>query len=144
MKSVKTENGELSCLIEDAIFFADNSYIQISGDFESGFRAGARRNVDEILNNGWSALYRSIDASNEKYIAFAGETSWGGTGFVAVKNLEDDAFIWVLHLSTMNNPEKIFIEDSIVRLTTDLNFPDGLDFIIPIGAPEEFVVEIPK
>ena len=43
----------------------------------------------------------------------------------------------------MNNPIKVTIENEVIRLTTDLNYPDGIDFIIPIESPEEFKIAKP-
>ncbi len=44
-------------------------------------------------------------------------------------------------MGTMNNPIKIKIKNDLVRVTTDLNYPDGIDFIIPRQEPEKFRTE---
>ena len=141
MKGLRIKDNELSCLIEDAIIHRNDTYSRIIGDSNQGFTVDKPVKIDNILENGWSELYPILEQKTEKYHAIAGETNWGGTGFVAVKNLTDNSFEWVLHLSSMNNPIDIKIGKDIVRVTTDLNHPDGIDFIIPIQEPEKFVIE---
>ena len=143
MKGLKIVDDELFCLIGDAILYEDDSYSRIDGDSINGFTINAPQNIEEIEENGWGCLYSSLEDNNKDYQAIAGETSWGGTGFVGLKSLKTNSFKWVLHLSTMNNPIKISIENDFVRVTTDLNYPFGLDFIIPIEKPERFKTEKP-
>ena len=50
----------------------------------------------------------------------------------------------MIHLSSMNNTIDIRIKNEIVRVTTDLNYPHGIDFIIPIDRPENFKIEKPS
>ncbi|HPG12385.1 MAG TPA: hypothetical protein PLU37_12705, partial [Chitinophagaceae bacterium] len=72
----------------------------------------------------------------------AGETSWGGTGFIALKTKKTNSINWLIHLSTMNNPTGVKLENKIVRVTTDLNYPLGIDFITPVNQPQNFKTEI--
>lgn len=143
MKGLRIIDDEISCLIEDAILYENDSYSKINGDILNGFSVELPEKIDHIIDNGWSELYPSLEKNNDFYRVIAGETSWGGTGFVALKYLKSGLFMWILHLSKMNNPIKVNIEKDIVRLTTDLNFPNGLDFIIPIDKPEKFKIELP-
>ena len=143
MKAIKISYDHFSCIIEDAIFYADNSFSKISGNSINGFTIDAPEKIEKILNNGWGELYPSLKDENEELIAMTGETSWGGTGFIAISEKETNSFIWVIHLSTMNNPMNIRIENEFIRVTTDLNYPLGLDFIIPIDSPENFKIEKP-
>ena len=66
----------------------------------------------------------------------AGETSWGGAGFVGLRSKEKDSYEWIMHLSTMNSPLRIWIEENEIHVRTDLNYPNGIEFIIPIEFPE--------
>lgn len=141
MKAIKISDDDFSCLIEDAIFYEDDLFSPISGDEITGFVVAPRENIEKILENGWGELYPSLEDNNEEFIALAGETSWGGTGFVALRNKETNSIMWVIHLSTMNNPTSIKIDNEFVRVTTDLNYPFGVDFVIPINQPEKFIVE---
>ena len=143
MRAVRNMDDGLSCRLEDAIFVEDDFYLRIRGDSINGYIVEQPQKVENILNVGWSELYPSLEDENEKYSVIAGETNWGGAGFLAVKKNKENSFKWILHLSTMNNPKKIKIENDIVRLTTDLNYPDGLDFVVPFETPEEFKIEKP-
>lgn len=142
MRGLRITDDGLFCLLEDAIFYEDNTYAKIRGDFINGFTVDSPKEID-TSNKGWSALYPCLNDNNGVYRIIAGETSWGGTGFIALKDLEKDLFKWVIHLSEMNNPLKINFDKNYIILMTDLNFPDGLNFIIPIDNPEKFTVEIP-
>ena len=141
MKGIKIKEDDLSCLIEDAILNENDTYSKIRGNITVGFIVEPTENIENIKENGWNELYPSIKVENNEFRVIAGETSWGGTGFVAIKNVKTNLFKWILHLSTMNNPIKIKIENDLVRVTTDLNYPDGIDFIIPIQEPEKFRTE---
>ena len=144
MKSIKFSDNQFLCLIEDAIFYMDDTFSKISGDSIKGFEINLPESIDKILKNGWGELYPSLEIKNEKFIAIAGETSWGGTGFVALSNNNLNSFQWMIHLSSMNNTIDIRIKNEIVRVTTDLNYPHGIDFIIPIDRPENFKIEKPS
>jgi len=141
MKGLKIIENELSCLIENAILYEDGTYARINGNSRKGFIVESRKNINNIEADNWSELYPSLEDYNEEYKVIAGETSWGGAGFVALKRIKTDLFKWVLHLSTMNNPIKINIENNTIRLTTDLNYPEGVDFIIPTENPEKFITK---
>lgn len=143
MKAIKISENQFECLIEDAIFYDDNSFKPIVGDSINGFVVESSESIEKILENGWSELYPALEDKSEDLDALAGETSWGGTGFVALRVKETNAFRWLIHLSTMNNPKNVRIEGENVRLTTDLNYPQGIDFVIPIDRPENFKIENP-
>lgn len=144
MKALRILDGGLLCLMEDAIFLEDDSYMKINGDSMSGFSVESPQKIERIEEKGWSNLSPTLEFENDEYIAIAGETSWGGEGFVAIRSKKTNSLKWLILLSVMNNPIHIKIENSFVRLTTDLNFPNGLDFIIPIKRPEGFNIEEPK
>lgn len=143
MKSLKIKKDQLFCLIEDAIFYENDMYSRIKGDIMDGFVVEKAESIESIKNNGWSELYPSLEDKNNEFKVIAGETSWGGTGFVGLINIKTNSFQWMIHLSTMNNPIKVKIEKDFVRLTTDLNYPNGIDFLIPLQKPENFSIEKP-
>jgi hypothetical protein len=143
MKGLRLINDELSCLNENAIIYENNFYSKITGNLINGFSVEKPQLIEEIGQNGWSELYSSLEVKNEKYNVIAGETSWGGTGFVAIQNLKSNSFKWVLHLSTMNNPTEIKIGKNLISVTTDANYPVGVDFVIPIHKPENFKIQKP-
>ena len=141
MKSFKIENDDWFCLGEDAIFYENNFYSRIKGDYENGFSIELPKKIKNIDDDDWVCLEPSLETQNGKYHIFSGETSWGGTGFIAVKCLKTNSFKWILHLSTMNNPVKVSLKDDIIHLITDLNYPHGVEFIIPIENPEKFQIK---
>lgn len=145
MKALKTKNNTLICRYEDAIYFSDDSYSPISGNPELGYHVYEAHDVDELLTetpNGWTTLYPLWEAKNDHFLANAGETSWGGSGFIALRHLSDDTIVWVIHLSNMNNPQSISIDGEYVRVVTDLNFPNGVEFIVPLDDPKNFELKI--
>ncbi len=102
MKGLKIKENELSCLIEDAILNENDTYSRIKGNITTGFIVEPTEPIENIKENDWSELYPSLEDENNEFKVIAGETSWRGTGFVAIKNVETNSFKWVLHLSTMN------------------------------------------
>ncbi|HAA12610.1 MAG TPA: hypothetical protein DCE41_13320 [Cytophagales bacterium] len=138
MKAIKFSEGDIYCRIEDAIFFDNDSFSRIKGDSIKGFSLEERASIDQLEEYGWADLYPMFTDENEEYVATTGETSWGGAGFISLKDKVSGSFKWLIHLSTMNNPQRISIETDLIRVTTDLNYPDGLDFVVPINAPMNF------
>jgi len=141
MKAIKIIDSELYCLYNDAIFLENDMYCEITGESSRKYHVDEPRSIDEISEIGWSSLQQTLEFKLNTFKVIAGETGYGGQGFVALKNLENNSFKWLIHLSSMNNPKKVIIEKNIVRLTTDLNYPNGLDFIIPILKPELFKIQ---
>ena len=144
MKAIKIEDDELTCRYEDAIFQDDDSFSLVTGDFQIGYEVSSLGEVVELIRkepNGWTTLYPSREARNDKYIAIAGETSYGGAGFIALKLLSSDTFKWLVHLSNMNNPVNVKIVNEIVHVTSDLNYPKGVTFMVPIDEPRKLKTE---
>ncbi len=138
MKGLKIIDNELCCFIKDAILNENDTYFQINGDYINGYNIQNAKKIETIDEDNWAELYPSLSYATNEFHAIAGETSWGGNGFVALKRIKTDSFKWILHLSTMNNPKRITIENDIIRVRTDLNYPHGVDCIIPIENPEKF------
>ena len=142
--ALRETNEQLECLYEDAIFFSDDTFSRITGNPISGLSTDQPEHISTISHNNWSELHPTLETQFEDYLIIAGETSWGGQGFVACRNADDRTFNWILHLSTMNNPTKIQTTSNMIRLTTDLNYPHGVDFLIPLSEPEKLKIEIPS
>lgn len=143
MELIKIVDDELTCRIADAIFFEDDSFALIEGNFEMGYKIQKHISIELLAETGWADLYPNLEDSNDRFIALAGTTSWGGTGCILLKDKINGSIKWLIHLSTMNNPEKVKIENDLVRVTTDLNYPDGVDFVVPMNNPMGFWVEKP-
>ncbi len=147
MKALKLKDGELDqCLYYNALFKKDKLFL-VEGNYQDGFTIQDPISIHSIDEEefqdepGWSKLYSMHEDANENYIAEAGETSFGGQGFIALKNKGTAKYEWILHLGTMNNPETIRMDDNTVIVKTDLNYPNGVYFLIPIEKPDEFWVE---
>ncbi len=92
MKGLRIINNELSCLIEDAILNEDDTYSQINGNLMNGFIVEQPKDIKNIEENGWSELHPTLEDNNNEYNVIAGETRWGGTGFIAVKRLNTNLY----------------------------------------------------
>jgi hypothetical protein len=51
MKALRISEDQFECLIEDAIFYEDNSYVSIGGDSTDGFFVGIADSIEKILKN---------------------------------------------------------------------------------------------
>lgn len=143
MKAIRLVDGCLMCLSEDAIYFTDKHYLPVVGQPEKELTVKPKASISEITNPFWRHLYPTVEATNDGLTAFAGESSWGGAGFIALKRDSEVLPLWVIHLSTMNNPTHIKLKEGMVRVITDLNYPNGIEFLIPVDKPENFKTEIP-
>ncbi len=142
MKGIKIIDDILYCCFEEGIIKKDNTLIKVEGDIINGFTFEKSKITNDFIDeDDWIELDPFRIVSNEKYEITAGETSWGGVGFVAVKNKKSNLVEWVFHSSVMNNPLHISLENNAILLKTDLNFPNGVDFVIPIQKPEEFIIK---
>jgi len=138
MKAIKYQDGRMMCRSEDAVYYSDDTCQLIAFENESIFKIGERCNIDSLFEkekDGWTALLPSLECNDSNYKAITGETSWGGGAFVGLKKEDDDSFEWIVHISNLNNPVKIWIADKDVHVLTDLNHPNGREFVIPMNAP---------
>ncbi len=139
------DEGQENYYTEDAIYFQDNTCALIWGDSSEGYTITETIGVNEMPNQQevvWAHLSPTLEATDGKLIALAGETTWGGAGFIGLKEPESESFIWLIHLSTMNNPVSLTFKDSIIKVKTDLNYPHGVLYTVPANAPENFTIKI--
>lgn len=140
MEPFKQLPDEILCRSEDGIFFKNGHCLLLTGDFISGFTLSAI-NIAQLAqqpSTEKSSLYPTLEAQNSTYIGIAGETSWGGAGFIGLKHRQTQEIKWILHLSSMNNPIAIHMDENHIFVKTDLNYPNGMELIVPIGEPQEF------
>ncbi len=143
MNAIREIKDELYCSIENAIIYENNTYRKITGNYKIGYEISNLKTVKKIefKEEEFICLYTTIEMVNKNLKISAGETSYGGEGFIAVKDINLKKILWILILSTMNNPIGLTIEDENVILKTDLNYPNGVNFIIPLDSPEKFMIE---
>ncbi len=141
MKAIKIIDGDLYCGIENAIIYENNTFIELRGNYKNSFELGKVKPITQIIESHYYSLDTTIEEINDKYKIIAGETSYGGRGFVAVLYKESKKYKWILSWDSMNNPISITLNEGIINLKTDLNFPNEVCFIIPIEEPEKFKIE---
>lgn len=142
MKAVKISGDQIECLVADAIFYEDNTFQSISGNYTDGFVFGPKEDIEKILDSDWGELIPTSEAQNKEFVVVVGETFISGTGFVAVTNKKTDTIKWLIHLSSFNHPNFVQIErGNFIRLITDYDSPYGTDIVIPIDRPENFNIE---
>lgn len=144
--AVKLDNdGDWSSLSDVVIYFNDNTCALIWGDYKEGYTVTEVMDLSEIPQEkvpDLTDLDQKFEASDGDYIAITGETSWGGAGFIRVKKTATDSVEWIMHLSTMNNPVALSFKSGIIQVKTDLNFPYGVLYTVPVHAPENFSAKI--
>lgn len=139
MKAVRHIDDYVQCRYEDAIYYNDDTFRSISFNGESSFYIGERESIDKLfedVKDGWTVIYPSLEFIYSDIKAETGETSWGGAAFIGLKKLTQDSYNWIIHLSVLNNPQAIWIKGTNIHVITDLNYPNGIEFVIPIEAPE--------
>lgn len=140
MKAIKSINGSLACRYEDAVFYKDDTCQLLTFAENTVFLIGKRERIDNLIQidkDAWTEIYPSLAFDFSGYKAEAGETSWGGAAFIGLKKSGNDSYEWLIHLSTLNNPQRMWIQGNTIHLITDLNYPEGLEFLIPVDEPEK-------
>ena len=140
MIGIQELDGEIVCSYGDILVLQDNSYYSILGDYKSGYVLNGPFKLDKVKssNQNETYLYTDLKLVDNGVCVLAGETSYGGAGFIALKTHDNSDFLWLLHLSNMNNPKRLRLKDNVIRLTTDLVYPEGVDFHIPVSNPQHF------
>ncbi len=137
------ENGA-QCRDEDAIYFASGMVLLLSGTPDNGYSITEKTDIADLIAaepEGWTDIYFMHHCFEGPLTAIAGETSFGGAGFVALRETATGKFIWVLHLSNSNNFMSVSFHAGTVVAVSDYFYPDGAMYTIPIEAPERFRVE---
>jgi len=87
--------------------------------------------------NSWACFNDNMYTKNEgKFTASAGETCWGGAGFIALYDNETNEYCWLLHLNNCNNFKSISIKSGVIFARSDYSYPEGTEFCLPIAHPE--------
>lgn len=141
MKAAKYLDGQLVCLLADALFTNDDMFWEITGSFPQSYQVSQPMSISTIKNPYWTQLYQGFESRNSLFTAMAGETIWGGASYVALMETQTQSIKWLLHHSKLNNPIHLKIHNNHVLLKTDLIYPDGLNISIPIENPESFTIE---
>lgn len=132
---------DCECRYENGIFHADGGVSLVVGDLEYGYRVSSRTTIVDLIDkepDGWTYLNFQHISKSPEGTAYAGETSYGGSGFFAYKL--PSGFAWVLHLDNMNNPVSLTRDDDTLIGRVDAPYPHGSVFRIPINRPESFIV----
>jgi hypothetical protein len=143
MKALRISE-DMECRYEDAVFCANGAFHMIVGSAEQGFEVNRVIDIGQLLEEqpiGWTTMITTIEAESDGLIGATGETSYGGAGYITLRNKETSEPKWAIHLSNMNNPKAIRFESVYLIVETDLNFPNGLAFKIPIERPWDFEIE---
>lgn len=135
---------EETSLIQDIIYFKDDKCALIWGNHEEGYTVTESMSIDELPNPvevSWESVSVSFKEQEGDLVAMTGETSWGGAGFICLKEVNAESFEWFILLSTMNNPTGLNFKNGLIEVNTDLNFPHGVLYTIPAFSPEKFTVQ---
>ncbi len=131
------------CRYEDAVYYANGRVALLGGNRESGYRVVDRTTVGELLAaepDGWTHIYFMHEYAAGGFLAVAGETSWGGAGFIALKQVASAELLWVIHLSDCNNFISVSVKSGFVIAVSDAPYPKGAQYVVPIDAPEKLRV----
>ncbi len=134
------------CRHEDAVYYANGKAALLTGSPESGYRVERTTTVMALAlaePEAWTHIYFMHQSEQGKFAALAGETSWAGAGFVALRRLSGE-FCWIVHLSNCNNFISLSINSSTVTAISDALAPRQARFEIPIDFPEKINVSSHK
>ncbi len=135
---------EENSLIQDIIYFKNDKCALIWGNHAEGYTVTEIMSVDELPNHigaSWEPISVSFKEQEGDLVAVTGETTWGGAGFICLKEVNAESFEWFILLSTMNNPTGLTFKNGLVEVNTDLNFPHGVLYTISAFSPEKFTVQ---
>jgi hypothetical protein len=122
------------CRIEDGIYLPDDSYFELNG-----FNVQSpRKQVNGLVSldaEGWTALTPTGDLNLGSGLAVCfGETSWEGSGFIALLDDSDRSLRWLLH-STQSEPfVSAKISDGEI-LAKSADFITEWSWTIPVELP---------
>jgi hypothetical protein len=132
--------------IEDLIYYDNNQCRLVWGSLEEGYTVTELMNISELTEANDQKYTLSLNspvyASTSDLIAKAGTTSYGGAGYVALKEAKSQKLRWLMHLSDMNNPIEISFENDIILVKTDNNYPHGVLYNFPVANPEKFTTKL--
>lgn len=143
MLAVRRTEEALECWGEDAIYRFDGTILLLSGTPEAGYVVAEQTTEDRLgarRTPGRTRLYEMHSFSRSGVLAVAGETSYGGAGFVGVKAMNAKEYTWILHLHNYNNFLAVTLRDNEVLARSDCFFPNGAMFGLPIEKPSGVIV----
>ena len=132
---------EEKCRIENGIFFADDTAIEISRNSEGVYAShGNRISLNDLISkNGgdWYGHIYTLDAAkSDELVAKVGETAWEGGGFVALLETRGK-LIWIIHLENSEGfTDVTFSNGKIMALAT--YYPHENTLEIPATSPQDF------
>lgn len=136
---VRYIDGDPHTRVDNAISFYDGRIAVINYDSEQdAFVTEWSSNCQNDNKDDWGIIYEDFKASNHRFLVTAGETSYGGCGFVAVYDQINNHFMWLAHSDKFNNVKNLVFNEQEIVLRTDRVYPDLAEFRFPIESPEEF------
>jgi len=134
MSIVEQNFREERCRYEDGIYLADDTFILL----QDNLPALPIRDVAELVleePGGWTDLTQTgQSATGTGFLLSWGETSWEGSGYLALLNERDGSLRWLLH-SSVSEPfvRAMLVENAIHASSAE--YPTSWDWIIPIKEP---------
>ena len=144
MKAIIKDQNDTMCRYEDAIYMQSGNVFLIEGELDIGYKVYENVNIEDLIESepdGWTHIYFDVSFENSQYIAYCGETGYGGAGFVVLFNKSNRLYEWLIHISNCNNLHTIKIIDENIIVNSDEPYPDGTIFTIPIKNPEKFKIQ---
>jgi len=136
---LRIDGNDKKYRIEDAIYYRDGRVALLRGKPTVGYKVHEWTTFDELEKNEpdwWGDIYEMHKVNDDNYIVYAGETSYGGAGFVSLYDKNKKEYRWVLHLNECNNFKSISVENGVVIAISDYSFPNGTEFKLPVETPE--------
>jgi len=143
MKILRIEQDEKKSRIEDAIYFSDGRVALLFGSPDKKYEVEEWSTFEELEKSApdeWAYICEMHVCEQENFKVTAGETSYGGAGFIAVFDKEANEYKWVLHLNNCNNFKSVSIRDGVVIAMSDYSYPNGTEFKLPMNNPEQIEV----
>lgn len=123
----------------DQIYYKDETACSLKFNNKLQFIFGKRGNIEKVSDldvKNYTTLYPSFECRISNQVVISGETSYGGASFIGFKTKNNTSFEWLMHISNLNNVQKMWIIGSDIHIKTDLVYPNGIEFIIPSKSPE--------
>ncbi|MDR2213733.1 MAG: hypothetical protein LBE21_08945 [Pseudomonadales bacterium] len=143
MNIIESHWRQRQSLIEDAIYFGNDDFIELDGNPNDGYQAGIRASVATLLQadpDPWDDgldVYWSVQTNN--FEIFAGGTAWEAVGFVALEQRSTGRLLWLLYLNNSEHFIKVSLQGSIVLAISE-DAPFQFEWHIPIQSPEKLTV----
>lgn len=143
MGHVQAKWDDEECRQEDAVFFADDTFISLSRSHPQSYQAAVRRPLQTLLEvdpDGWTTLDRVCSVEHDSMQIVGGGGSYEGEGFVAVVDATTQRLIWLLHLSGVERFTEVRANGSSLRAIS-AEYPFRHEWTIPFENPEALSVK---